>query len=303
MDVEVITEGLVFPEGPVAMDDGSVIVCEIGMSRLIRVTPDGKKTVAAETGGAPNGAAVGPDGAIWICNNGTTHTYQHDNGVLRTAAPNPAHAGGSLQRVNLSTGKAETVFDSFEGKRLIAPNDLVFDKGGGLWFTDFGVDVEDGRRFGSLYYMPPGGASLTRARSMMISPNGVGLSPDETVVYMADSHIGRVWAFDVTAPGKLASTGGRGPGRVLVNLPGYQPLDSLAVEADGRVCVATIQTGAITAIQPDGSFEQHLFPDPRTTNICFGGADLRDAWVTGSGSGRLFKTRWPRPGLRLNFNA
>jgi gluconolactonase len=273
------------------------------MSRLIRVTPDGTKTIAAETGGAPNGAAVGPDGAIWICNNGTTHTYRHDNGVLRAAEHNPAHAGGSLQRVNLSTGKVETVFDSFEGKRLIAPNDLVFDKGGGLWFTDLGADVEDGRRFGSLYYMPPGGASLTRARSMMISPNGVGLSPDETVVYMADSQIGRVWAFDLASPGKPASTRGRGPGRVLINLPGYQPLDSLAVEADGRVCVATIQTGAITAVRPDGSFEQHLFPDPRTTNICFGGADMRDAWVTGSGSGRLFKARWPRPGLRLNFNA
>jgi len=303
MDVEVVTDGLVFPEGPVAMDDGSVILCEVGLGRLTRVTPDGRKMVAAETGGGPNGAAIGPDGAIWVCNNGLTHTYDHDNGVLRAAHENPAHDGGSLQRVNLSTGKAETVFDSFEGERLVAPNDLVFDKAGGLWFTDHGVDVHGGRRYGSLYYMPPGGSALMRPRSMLVSPNGVGLSPDETVVYVADSHLGRVWAFDIAGPGKVASTRGRGPGRVLLNLPGYQPLDSLGIEADGRVCVATVQTGAITAITPDGAFEQLFFPDPRTTNICFGGADLRDAWVTGSGLGQLYKTRWPRPGLRLNFNA
>jgi gluconolactonase len=302
MDVEVVAEGLIFPEGPIAMDDGSVVVCEIGRGRLIRVAPDGRQTVLAETGGGPNGAAVGPDGAIWVANNGSAFQYVVRDGLLLAGKSDPAHTGGSLQRVDPSSGKVETVFDSYEGRRFIAPNDLVFDKQGGLWFTDHGGDGDGIRRLGSLYYLAPGGGTLTRPRDSMFSPNGVGLSPDEQVLYMADSHLGRVWAFDLSAPGKVASTRGRGPGRVLVNLPGYQPLDSLAIEADGRVAVATLHTGAVTSIGQDGEFEQFAFPDTLTTNLCFGGSDMRTAWVTGSSTGRLFKARWPRPGLRLNFN-
>ena len=87
------------------------------------------------------------------------------------------------------------------------------------------------------------------------------------------------------------------------NLPGYQLLDSLAVEAGGKVCVATIINGGITAFDPDGSTEHYPFPDLITTNICFGGDDMRTAWVTCSSTGKLFKARWPRSGLKLNFNA
>jgi gluconolactonase len=75
------------------------------------------------------------------------------------------------------------------------------------------------------------------------------------------------------------------------------------VEAGGNVCSATLLNGGITVFGVDGKFEHIAFPDILTTNICFGGADMRDAYITLSGGGRLIKTRWPRPGLRLNFNA
>jgi gluconolactonase len=78
-------------------------------------------------------------------------------------------------------------------------------------------------------------------------------------------------------------------------------LDSLAVEANGHVCTATLLNGGITVFAPDGSFEHVAFPDMLTTNICFGGTDLRDAYITLSATGRLVKARWPRPGLKLNF--
>ena len=93
------------------------------------------------------------------------------------------------------------------------------------------------------------------------------------------------------------------PGRVVASLPGYQLLDSLAVEADGRVCVATLINGGITACVPYGEMEHVPVPDLMVTNIVFGGADMRDAWITASGTGRLYRTRWPRPGLKLAFNA
>jgi gluconolactonase len=91
-------------------------------------------------------------------------------------------------------------------------------------------------------------------------------------------------------------------GRAVHNLQGVQLLDSLAVEAGGKVCVATILNGGITVFDPDGTIEHVPVPDLVTTNICFGGEDMRDAWITASATRRLYKTRWPRPGLKLAFN-
>ena len=79
-----------------------------------------------------------------------------------------------------------------------------------------------------------------RLREGLIAPNGVGLSPDEKTVYVADTWLGRLWAFDIASPGVLAEPPPFQPGRVICNLQGYQLLDSLAVEAGGKICVATI---------------------------------------------------------------
>ena len=74
------------------------------------------------------------------------------------------------------------------------------------------------------------------------------------------------------------------------------------MDGAGNVCVATLVTGAITAISPCGEvLEQVATGDPLTTNVCFGGRDLRTAYITASGTGRLLATEWPRPGLRLNY--
>ena len=70
MDFEVVTEGLQFPEGPIAMADGSVVLVEIRRQTPTRVLPDGRQQIIARLGGGPNGAAIGPDGAAYICNNG-----------------------------------------------------------------------------------------------------------------------------------------------------------------------------------------------------------------------------------------
>ena len=303
MDYELVTEGLEFPEGPIAMADGSIILTEIKGQRLTRVTPDGKKETVVETGGGPNGAAIGPDGAIWITNNGGSFEWLDNQGLTIPGPTPPSHKGGSLQRYDLKTGKLTTVYDSCEGRPLHGPNDLVVDKQGGIWFTDHGCGTPEGRKYGGIYYAKADGSHISRQRDHLISPNGIGLSPDEKTVYAADTQIGRLWAFDVTEPGVLAPGPGFAPGRVVCNLPDYQLLDSLAVEAGGKVCVATIINGGITAFDPDGSTEHFAFPDLICTNICFGGADMKDAWITASSTGKLFKARWPRPGLKLNFNA
>ena len=69
-ELNIVATGLKFPEGPIAMPDGSVLLVEIARGTLSRVEPGGKVEVVAETGGGPNGAAIGPDGHCYICNNG-----------------------------------------------------------------------------------------------------------------------------------------------------------------------------------------------------------------------------------------
>jgi len=304
MDITLVAEGLQFPEGPIAMADGSVLLVEIQRGTLTRVGPDGTVSVAADVGGGPNGAAVGPDGAVYVCNNGGSFNYRSVQGLNVPGPTPPGHRGGCIQRIDLASGEVRTLYTEADGRRLNGPNDLVFDRTGGFWFTDHGTSGALGRTHGGLFYARPDGSAITCWRDHQISPNGVGLSPDERTVYMADTMTGRLWAFDVVEAGVLAPPGPLGiPGRVVATLPDYQLPDSLAMEADGRVCVATIINGGVTAITPEGATEHHPFPDPIVTNICFGGEDMRTAWVTCSGTGKLFRCRWPRLGLKLNYNA
>lgn len=304
MEMELVTDGLAFPEGPIAMADGSVVLVEIRRRTLSRVTADGRIEVIAELGGGPNGAAIGPDGAVYVCNNGGFEWIDGPGGITAPHGVARDYAGGSIQRVDLSTGAVTTLYTACDGRDLRGPNDIVFDREGGFWFTDLGKSNAEWSHHGHLLYARPDGSMIRRVREGMVTPNGVGLSPDGSTVYVAETTTSRVWVFEISGPGEIAQPAGRfTPGRVLGPLPGYQLLDSLAVEADGKVCVATLVNGGVTVFDPDGGSEHIAFPDPLVTNICFGGADMRDAWVTASGTGKLYKCRWPRPGLKLNFNA
>ena len=298
--MEIIAEGLEFPEGPIAMPDGSVILVEIKRQTLSRVSPRGKVEVIAKIPGGPNGAALGPDAKVYVCNNGGFEWREIMGQTISGNAPK-AYRGGSIDRVDLNTGEVETLYTEVGGHRLKGPNDIVFDKTGGFWFSDLGKEYERTRDHGGLYYAKPDGSKIVEAAYPLVSPNGVGLSPDEKTVYYADTMTGRLWAIDLTGPGEIAPSHLPIPGRVIASLPGLQLLDSLAVEAGGNVCVGTLLNGGITVFSPEGTHEHIALPDLFPTNICFGGADMRDAYITMSGTGKLAKMRWPRPGLKLNF--
>jgi gluconolactonase len=302
-EIREIASGLQFPEGPVALPDGSVLLVEIKRRTLSRVGPDGKVSVVAHTGGGPNGAAIGPDGKVYVCNNGGFEW--HDVGGLTFPGLQPKdYDGGRIQRVDLATGKVEDLYTSCDGRPLRGPNDIVFDEAGNFWFTDHGKMRERERDRTAVYYARPDGSMIRETIFPMDAPNGIGLSPDGRRLYVAETHTGRVWTWDLVGPGEISggATFGPGGGSLLVGLPGFQLLDSLAVDGAGNVCVATLVHGGITVISPDGSTTEHIpMPDPLTTNLCFGGRDLRTAYVTLSGTGRLVAIEWPRPGLKLRW--
>ncbi len=298
-----IATGLRFPEGPIAMPDGSVILVEIARGTLSRVRPDGRIHVIANLRGGPNGAAIGPGGQAFVANNGG-FAWVDRNGKMFPTTPASDYAGGSIQVVDVDTGKFETLYDACDGRRLRGPNDLVFDGAGGFWFTDHGKTRERELDRGGVYYAKADGSSITEAIFPIDRPNGVGLSPDGQTLYVVETPTARCWAYRLTGPGRLE--GGRTPVRVekgtcVVGLGGFQMFDSLAIDSEGHVCVATLVTGAVSDIWPDGSrVDQYVLPDPMVTNVCFGGPDLRTAFATLSYGGTLVSFEWPRPGLALH---
>ena len=136
-NIRVLATDLEFPEGPVVMPDGSVVLVEIRGKRLTRVYPDGRKEVVAQIPGGPNGAALGPDGKMYVCNNGGFSWIPTGKMIMPGPQPDD-YQGGSIQRVDMQSGKVETVVTKCGEHALRGPNDLVFDKHGGLWFSDLG---------------------------------------------------------------------------------------------------------------------------------------------------------------------
>lgn len=303
--LRILATDLGFPEGPVAMKDGSVILGEISAGRVTRIGTDGSKQEIGKAGGGPNGVALGPDGALYVCNNGG-NLYQDAEFPFLATAPLPGYATGSIQRIDPRSGETRTLYTHCGGNKLSAPNDIVFDRHGGFYFTDLGKRYARHRDNGALYYALPDGSHIAELVHPIITPNGVGLSPDEKTVYVADTEAARLIAFDIESPGVLRRGKFPAPygGRLVAGLAGFQRFDSLAVQENGDICVATLMSGHITVIAPDGRVVRQVkMPDPYPTNICFGGPDRRTAFITLSGTGRLAAMAWPEAGLALNFAA
>lgn len=296
-EVELVADGLRFPEGPVPCTDGSVLVVEMMAGRVTRIEADGSTNVVAEVGGGPNGLAVGPDSALYVCNNGGLGSSPATRG------------GGSIQRVDQGSGQARTLYSECDGKPLIVPNDLVFDTNGGFYFTDNAPN-------GAVYYAEADGTAIRRVVSHVPAPNGIGISPEGDTLYWAQTHTRQVHRRRITAPGQLEPSPGYSvealafkgrvdPYALVAGLPGNHELDSLAVDSSGSICVGTLVDAGISEITPDGAWTLHTLPDELAdglvTNIAFGCDDLTTAFITCSMTGRLIRCRWHRPGLHLAF--
>jgi gluconolactonase len=286
------------------MDDGSIVVVEIAGPRLSRVLIDGTVEVIAEwddpESAGPNGAAVGPDGHIYVCNNGG-FVWSEINGMqfpmdrVTGANQSDSYITGSIDRVDLATGEIVSIYNEFQGDRLCGPNDIVFDESGGFWFTDLGKQRRREVDKGAVYYALPDGSSIERVIDNIDHPNGCGLSPDGQRLFVAQTTTGRLWAYNISEPGALVDD----KGVCIANT--LSSLDSMAIEADGTIVVAALRDGLLV-VRPDGAYEFLRVDGPLITNIAFSREGDNVAYITESALGSLIAIEWPRSGLDLAFS-
>jgi gluconolactonase len=303
LEFTVLAEDLGFPEGPAFGTGDTIYAVDVEKGVIWRMDR-GEVSVAATPGAGPNGLALTTPTTAVVANNGG-FLWTEINGFripidFATHTNEPAgFTGGWIERIDLVSGEVTVLHRDCEGRPFRGPNDLVIDELGGIWFTDHGKGRRENVDRGGLYYILPDGSAVVEKAFPLLGPNGVGLSPDGRHVYVAETHTGRLWSWQLSAPGEIELSAGslavRHGGTCIAATP--YSFDSLAVEADGRVAVGAIADG-IVVITPDGEeAEVHPIPGDITTNIAFGGADGRRAVLTLSRSGQVVEAVWPRPGL------
>jgi gluconolactonase len=299
MSPRTITSSLRFPEGPIALPDGSALVVEIAGKALTHVAANGELRVIAQLEGGPNGAAIGPGNCVVVANSGGWIYTREANGWVRPSGQ--SETAGWIERIDLATGEVRRIYESVGGQPLGAPNDLVFDCHGNFYVTDHGKRTETSLGLGAIYYGSPNGTFLKPVVTGLITPNGVGLSADEGTLYVAETATRRLLAFDLAAPGEVRLKAWPAPagGRLVAGLPDNYLLDSLALDAAGHICAASFNGCGIWRISPDGA-QRSFTPldDYYATNIAFHGST---ALVTLSSTGRLIALDWPCAGQKLAF--
>ena len=348
--ITVIASDLAYPEGPVACRDGSILLVEIKGECLSRLLPSGEKQVVAKIPGGPNGAAYGPDRdgniTLYVCNNGGMTWIPYPpppfdppppgyRAELWVSGPQPqGYRGGSLQSVDLASGAVTELFSETSTPpaypplplsqwdppfQLRGPDDLVLDSEGGIWLSDFGKQRLRDTDVTGVYYISADRSTMRQAIYPLNSPNGIALSPDGEWLYVALSYERRIVKYRVAPGGTFVPNPDTMDGSYSVTgaLEGISVLDSMAVDVEGNLYVATMIpdgynpkiNGGITVISPDGRhvrFIEITLPDgghcPLPSNICFGGPDMKTAFITCGGSGHLISMPSENAGLRLNFN-
>lgn len=259
-----------FLEGPAFDRRGTFHCTDLHNGRILRVAA-GRVEVACEYDGAPNGLKVHADGRLFVaCNR---------RGIV---AVDPA------------TGAVTPVVDAYRGEPLRAPNDLVFARSGDLYFTDPGeADLRDPH--GRLYRLRATG-ELELLIDRLPFPNGVALTGDERLLYIAMTRTNQIWRVGIMPDGRLHRLS------VFVQLSGgLSGPDGLAVDESGNLAVAHFGRGTVWLLSRLGDTIARIRSAAGlgTTNVAFGGPDGRSLWITEAETGTILEARMPAAGLPL----
>ena len=270
-----------FTEGPV-WDGTALRFTDIPAGRVMRFAPDTATTdVFASDTHRGNGLALDAEGRVVVCESGAGRVVRYD-----------------------LDGRRQVLAERYEGRRLNAPNDVVVDSGGRVWFTDPRYRDRETMELDhdSVYRLDLDGDTVSIARVTFDTtrPNGLVFSPDERTLYVAESPHApagqrQLRAYPVLDDGSL------GPARVLYDFGPYRGIDGMRVDDAGNVvaCAGSVDDGPgprIVVFGPDGAVlaEHPVLADP--TNCCFGGPDLQTLYVTAK-DGNLYRARTDRRGL------
>ncbi len=267
-----------FTEGPV-WDGSRIIFTDIPSSRIMAFDPRTSETVVLHEGtGKANGLALDSQGRLYAC-------QDEGRSVIRFEAD----------------GTRTVVADSFEGRRLNSPNDLSIDGEGRIWFSDprYGPNRDDLELdHESVYVATPIDGDdfswdLRRAASDTTRPNGVLLSVDRQNLFVAQTHMPppaecrELRAYEIEPDHTL------GRYEVMYDFGDHRGVDGMATAPDGSLLVACGWTNSgpgprIAVFGPDRQLAVE-FPTPANpSNLCFGGEEKRDLYVTGA-SGELWR--------------
>jgi gluconolactonase len=245
-----LASDLGFPEGPVVMPDGSIVICDGNTGHLLRWA-DGKMSTYADTGGSPWGALLGTDGAIYVTQGGNV-----PGGDDQSFVP-------GIQRVN-ADGSVEMLATSIAGYTLAGPNDLAFGPDGRLWFTDSGTEQDDRydpRSPGRLFVLDASGDGDFILECPKNYPNGIAFDTAGDL-YWTESMSQRVC--------KLVD----GHAQTFCQLPPASIPDGMAIAADGRFFVCTTTSGGLTVLSPTGEVLEEITIGNNATNCIFVGSTL-----------------------------
>lgn len=235
-----LADGFKFTEGPALAPDGKIFFNDIPNERTHVFDPaSGETTVFREPSGRANGLFFTPAGALVACEGGAR----------------------KLTRTDFA-GSVSVLAEKFDGKKLNSPNDVVPDGIGGFYFTDPRYGKGDDRELDveAVYYVDRGG-KLIQVAADLKKPNGIILSPDGGILYVADPGAETIWAYDVEGPGKIA------------NRRKFAPVgsDGMTVDRLGNIYVTWTD---IIAFSPEGEEVLRLTPPERPANCLLAGKTL-----------------------------
>ncbi|SFM88603.1 SMP-30/gluconolactonase/LRE family protein [Variovorax sp. OV329] len=259
-----------FLEGPVFDGAGNLYVSDIPWGRIFRIDAQGAWTLVAEYDGEPNG--------MKFLNANTLLITDYKNGLMQ---------------LDMATGRVAPFLQRRNSERFKGVNDLVFDATGNIYFTDQGqTGLHDPT--GRLYRLGRDGR-LDLLLDNIPSPNGVALSPDQKVLYLAVTRGNCVWRVPLLPDGSVA--------KVSQFFTSYGPSgpDGLAVDAQGRLLVANPGLGYVWVLNARAEPVEVLRgpAGASITNLAFGGAQRRTLYVTDSTHGQVLRADMNEPGLPL----